>query len=291
MELEMHQLDLRYQDLRRRDPKRERQLLASLAESGQQLPIVVVLAEAPIVIDGYKRVRALKRLARDTVAAMAWDVGEAEALLLERLMRTGGEDALEQAWLLMELHQRFGLAGEELARRFDRSPSWVSRRLALVRELPEAIQQQVRNGAIGAHAAMKCLVPMARANPAAAIRLSAALAGLKPSSRQVEQLYRAWQVGDAQARALIETTPQVYWRACEAVSEDADAPADPLDKVRRDLAALSGIARRVRRALVQGLWPTLAEEARTGLAGSFDVARADCQALFARFAQETGDAR
>jgi hypothetical protein len=47
----------------------------------------------------------------------------------------------------------------------------------------------------------------------------------------------------------------------------------------------------VRRALLQGLWPTLAEEARTGLAGSFDVARADCQALFARFAQETGDAR
>ena len=33
MELEIHQLDLRYQDLRRRDPKRERQLLASLAES------------------------------------------------------------------------------------------------------------------------------------------------------------------------------------------------------------------------------------------------------------------
>ncbi|MGB5742329.1 MAG: ParB N-terminal domain-containing protein [Sedimenticolaceae bacterium] len=78
MELEIHQLDLRYQDLRRRDPKRERQLLASLAESGQQLPIVVVLAEAPIVIDGYKRVRALRRLARDTVEAMAWDVGEAE---------------------------------------------------------------------------------------------------------------------------------------------------------------------------------------------------------------------
>lgn len=291
MELEIHQLDLRYQDLRRRDPKRERHLLASLAESGQQLPIVVVLAEAPIVIDGYKRVRALGRLARDTVQAMAWDVDEAEALLLERLMRSGGEDALEQAWLLRELHQRFGLSGEELARRFDRSASWVSRRLALVRELPDAIQQQVRDGAIGAHAAMKCLVPMARANPAAAIRLSAALAGLKPSSRQVERLYSAWQAGDARARALIESAPQVYWRAWEAAHQAADAPASPPDKVRRDLEALTGIARRVRRVLVQGLWPTLAEEQRTVLAGGFAVAHADCQALFARFAQETGDAR
>ena len=104
-------------------------------------------------------------------------------------------------------------------------------------------------------------------------------------------MYRAWLVGDAQARALIETTPQVYWRACEAVAKDADASADPLDKVRRDLTALSAIAQRVRRVLVQGLWPTLAEEARIGLAGGFNVARTDCQALFARFAQETGDAR
>jgi hypothetical protein len=42
MELELHQLDLRYQDLRRRSPLGERQLLASLAEIGQQMPIVVV---------------------------------------------------------------------------------------------------------------------------------------------------------------------------------------------------------------------------------------------------------
>lgn len=210
MNLELHRLDLRYQDLRRRDPKRERALLASLAESGQQLPIVVVGSGSPVVIDGYKRIRALKRLARDTVQALRWDVDEAEALLLERLMRARGEDALEQAWLLMELHRRFGLSGEVLARRFDRSPSWVSRRLALARELPEAIQTRVRDGRIGPHAAMKCLVPMARANAQAAMRLAEALTRLKPSSRQVEALYSGWQAGDARTRALIEASPQVF---------------------------------------------------------------------------------
>jgi ParB-like chromosome segregation protein Spo0J len=41
-----------------------------LAEIGQQLPIVVVSeAQRFILIDGYTRVRALKRLARDTVRA------------------------------------------------------------------------------------------------------------------------------------------------------------------------------------------------------------------------------
>jgi hypothetical protein len=69
MDLEFHQLDLRYQSLRRRAPEREKRLLASLAQHGQQAPIVVVTAEggARVVVDGYKRVRALKTLKADTV--------------------------------------------------------------------------------------------------------------------------------------------------------------------------------------------------------------------------------
>jgi hypothetical protein len=49
-----------------------------LAEIGQQLPIVVVVSEASrfIVIAGYKRVRALKRLARDTLRATVWEIPE-----------------------------------------------------------------------------------------------------------------------------------------------------------------------------------------------------------------------
>ena len=43
MQLEFHQLDRRWEHLRVRQPRRQRQLMASLAESGQQTPIVVVL--------------------------------------------------------------------------------------------------------------------------------------------------------------------------------------------------------------------------------------------------------
>jgi len=151
MDFEFHQLDLRYEGLRVRRPEREKRLLASLAERGQQVPIVVIaLAGAPKrfpVIDGYKRIRALQRLGRDTVRATVWDMDEAEALVLDRSLRTAeGETALEQGWLLAELHGGFGLSLDDLARRFDRSVSWVSRRLALVRELSEPVQQQVRRG-------------------------------------------------------------------------------------------------------------------------------------------------
>src|SRR5437762_1904190 len=69
---------------------------------------------------------------------------------------------LEQGWLLAEMEQRFSYTLPELARRFDRSVSWVARRLALVELLPEAIQLQVRAGQIAAQVAMKYLVPVAR---------------------------------------------------------------------------------------------------------------------------------
>ena len=65
VEIELHELDLRYAALRRRDARRERALVASLAESGQQVPVVVVRGEAGpfVLVDGYKRVRALRAVA------------------------------------------------------------------------------------------------------------------------------------------------------------------------------------------------------------------------------------
>jgi ParB family transcriptional regulator, chromosome partitioning protein len=42
MRLEFHQLDRRWEHLRVRHPGRQRRLIASLAESGQQMPIVVI---------------------------------------------------------------------------------------------------------------------------------------------------------------------------------------------------------------------------------------------------------
>ena len=151
----------RWEHLRVRHPARQRRL-RTLAAAGQQTPIVVVtVADQPdryLVIDGYQRIAALQQLGRDTLEAVVWPRGEAEALLLDRSRRLSEhETALEQGWLLAEMEQRFGYAREGLARRFDRSVSWVARRWALVELLPEAIQPQVRKGPISAHVAMQFL--------------------------------------------------------------------------------------------------------------------------------------
>ena len=91
MQLEFHQLDRRWEHLRVRHPARQRRLLASLAECGQQTPIVVVAAEGQtdryVVIDGYKRIAALAQLGRDTVEAVVWPMSEAAAVLLDRSLR------------------------------------------------------------------------------------------------------------------------------------------------------------------------------------------------------------
>src|SRR6201993_5607192 len=104
MQLEFHQLDRRWEHLRVRHPARQRRLLASLAECGQQTPIVVVTAEGQagryVVIDGYKRMAALEQLGRDTVEAVVWPMREGAGALVDRSLRLSEhETALEVGWL------------------------------------------------------------------------------------------------------------------------------------------------------------------------------------------------
>src|SRR5207249_4440842 len=109
-----------------------------------------------------RRIAALEQLGRDTVEAVAWPMSEAAAVLLDRSLRLSEQEtALEVGWLLAELEQRFGYGLDELARQFDRSVSWVSRRLALVELLPETIQPQVREGQVLAEGAREGLARVA----------------------------------------------------------------------------------------------------------------------------------
>jgi len=251
MELEFHQLDLRYELLRVRRPEREKRLVASLAERGQQVPIVVIpLAGEPnrfLVIDGYKRIRALRRLRQDTVRATVWDMDEAEALVLDRSLRTAEQEtALEQGWLLEELHRGLGLSFEDLARRFDRSVSWVSRRLALVKELPESVQKHVREGKIGAQAAMKYLVPMARAKRHDCERLAESIAYHQFSTQEVGVLYGAWRSQPFVRERLIDD-PKLFLRARREIEQEDPVSVRAGEEFLRNLDVVGAIARRTER--------------------------------------------
>jgi ParB/RepB/Spo0J family partition protein len=254
MHLEFHQLDRRWEHLRVREPQRQRRLLASLADSGQQTPIVVVATATPdryLVIDGHKRVAALEQLGRDTVEATVWAMSEAEAVLLSRSLQFSPPDsALEQGWLLTEMEHRFGYSLDDLARRFDRSPSWVSRRLGLVELLPEAIQQQVREGKLTAQVAMKYLVPVARVNADDCTRMADAFVTHRCNTRQAGQLYTAWRNGTRAVRERILAEPELFLKTQR--QSPAAKPA-AVAQVECDLEMVIAILRRTGRRLAEAL--------------------------------------
>ena len=77
--------------------------------------------------------------------------------------------------MLAELEHRFGYGLDELARRFDRSLSWVSRRLTPVEVIPESVQQQAREGNVSARVATKFLAPVARVSLDDCLRMAGAI--------------------------------------------------------------------------------------------------------------------
>lgn len=259
MELELHRLELKYERLRIIEPGRQSRLLAALSEQGQRSPVLVVGAGEPnryVLIDGYRRVAALRRLSADVVEAVVLEMSEAEALIYDhRQGCRARRSALEDGWLIKELVEQCGLGLQEVASRLGRSKSWASRRLGLVEVLPDEVQALVRKGQLCAHGAMKSLVPLARANAASCVKLAAGIRAQRLSARQLNLLYVGWRVADETERERIEQQPMLYLKAVAAV-EQGEAE-DEQDKRRRalveDLDTLVGVSRKVCRRLRGGV--------------------------------------
>jgi ParB/RepB/Spo0J family partition protein len=256
MDLDLHRLELTYQKLRRHDARRLAQLVASICEQGQQSPVVVV--EQPgqpgryVLIDGYQRVAALHKLSQDTVSAVVLALDEVEALCLtHRLEGAQQRCALEQGWLLSELVERHGVSQVKLGLLLGHSSSWVSRRLALVHELPDQAQELVRTGRLCPYGAMRHLVPLARAKGKDCERLVERLgeATTLVTARQLGRLCMAWRSANAAERRRIVQQPLLYLRAEEAVAAPVADPPSPERLLRNDLDALGAIARRASRRL------------------------------------------
>jgi len=290
MEIEFHQLETKYAGLRIADAPRIARLVASLCAHGQQQPVLVVRGGRPadgleryVLIDGYARVAALGELKRDSVQATVLALAEAEALLLAfRLERNRVRSAIEEAWLLRELIEGHAMAQRALGPLLGRSPSWVSRRLALIGVLPAGAEEAVRAGTLPAYAAMKYLVPLARANAAACTQLVTQLGRQRLSVRQLARLYAGWRAGTATQRQAIVERPWLYLDLDE--KQDASAvPPDPgterEQRLLRDLGVLAALCRRVREALREREtdlpWPTVLryawQEAQAGFAAVLAV--------------------
>jgi predicted transcriptional regulator len=144
------------------------------------------------------------------------------------------------------MEQRYNYSLDELARRFDRSVSWISRRLALVEALPEAVQQQVREGKIAAQLAMKYLVPVARISVDDCERMAAAFAAQHCTTREAGQLYAAWREGSRVVRERILQAPELFLKTQRQPQTPAATEAAALA---RDLEMAAAIVERANRRM------------------------------------------
>lgn len=277
LEANVEALDLRYSRLRVPDRRREMQLMASLEEHGQ-LDAICVVAEGEgrfVVVDGHKRVRALRRLRRDTVRAVVWDMPPAQALAAAyRTASRQGYNAIEDGWLVYELHRvgKWDLA--KTGASMGRSKSWASRRLALVEELPEWLAQEVAKGGLGAHAAANYLVPLTRGNCEDGRLLAEKIRGLGLTDRQLGAIcanYRA--AGTATRRKIIEDPV----RFLKALTASAAGPQDPAlseaeNRVLKQLDLVGNVALGLTRGLPHVLGYDAGEVARARLWSAWERA-------------------
>jgi len=258
MQLEFHQLLLRHKGLRVVESGRLSRLTASIAREGQQEPVLVIAhGEAEfLLIDGYQRVTALRGLGRDTVEAVLMELSEVEALLLTwRLEAARRRSPLEDAWLLRELIETHSLTQSDLASRMQRTRSWVSERLALIRVLPEVAQEALQRGQLPGHGVSKTLVPWARRSKDHCEKLVRALEGAALTERQLIRLYDGWRGGDEEQRVRIVENPLLWLKAEDAVSPTEKPLSSPLLEMAAEFDSISGLCRKVRKRLRTGVFP------------------------------------
>ncbi|MCP4622044.1 MAG: ParB/RepB/Spo0J family partition protein, partial [bacterium] len=164
--VEIAHIDFRYEHTRIRASRAVLRMADSMERFGQISPVLVVRENelGHILIDGYLRVQALRRLGQDMVSAQVW-IGNESGALLYILARNQERnwDAYEQASLIKELHLNHKLSQMEISRLLGKDKSWVSRRLALLDSVPELIIVSVRACQISTWSANRILAPLERA--------------------------------------------------------------------------------------------------------------------------------
>ena len=227
LEADLHRLDLRFASLRVRQPRAVERLARSIEHSGQLMPVVAVEEQARwVLIDGYLRIEALRRLSRDTARVELWECPLAQALLLV-LVRVQGRawEAIEEGAVIRELVGQCGLSRREVARQTGRDASWVSRRLTLVEDLPEAVFAAVCAGELSTWAAVRVLAPLARANTEQAQTLLAALQREPLSTRELRAWYQHYRKANRRQRERMLAQPHLFCQALQANTREQQARA------------------------------------------------------------------
>lgn len=265
--LRVDELQLRFSALRLPAPEQVGRLRLSIEREGLRVPVLAstgVEAGQKVLVDGFKRLQAVRDLGGETVAASLVDLDAraCQAAILHCNAPHKGLTDLEEAWLVQSLCRSGGLTQVAVGKLLRRHKAWVCRRLALAERLASEIQEDMRLGLLTATGARELArLPRGNQQPAAQVVRDYSL-----SSRQVGQLVSSLLGADEpSAKEALLRDPLRYLAA--------DAPArvrrgDPrlsmgANEIRKRLLSLRGAAfgldHGIRRHLPGGLDPDEAQ--------------------------------
>jgi len=275
LQVELHRLQLRFADTRVREPRVIEALSRSIEDCGQLVACIAVSESSAgesaseqrlTLLDGYRRVAALRRLNCDLARVHIWNCDVAHGLLAVLAGSHARAYApIEQALLLREL-RTFGLSQQEIARRSGRDVSWVSRRLQLLSQLPDNVLAAVRAGTLSCWAATRVFSPLARANSEHAEALLAAAREHALSTRELRAWLEHYQRASRGVRERMLQHPKLFLQAQQAQQQEPCVEAlraGPEGQCLQDLHRLRWLIKRVRERLrglhAQGLGLELLE--------------------------------
>lgn len=233
--LEWHELDLRYADIRIHAQTAISRLVRSIQSHGLLIPILVVplgnteSGKRWVVIDGYLRIAALQTLRHDSIGVIVSDHTMKEALIdLYHQNTSRVWEAYEEAKLVQTLISEHQLSQTEVAQQLGKSKSWVSYRLQLLQELPEFIEQAIRQGALSTWTTQRIILPFARANSEGAKKLVKYLEIKSHASRDIQAYYTHYLSSNRQTRKNMLDEPQHFFKAYAFQMKSDTVPCDKL---------------------------------------------------------------
>lgn len=166
-QIEISDLDLRYEDYRLKCKQTEKALLSSILEHGIRDPLQGVnLGDGiRILLNGFKRYRCAKRLNVNIVPYRSF--GSDEPLGIIKLIRISNDKTLniiEQAKLIDELIEVHGMCNDDISGLLEKSKSWVSMRAGILGEMSEYVMKRIFSGDFPVYSFMYTLRQFIRMN-------------------------------------------------------------------------------------------------------------------------------
>lgn len=207
-EIELAELDVRYENYRMKNPAFEKRLLASIAQRGiEQALEGAASGEGKILLNGFKRRRCALHLGIRRVPYVSLGEDQAEAILnLLRLCNQSALSLLEQARFIDQLRQ-LKMSVADIAEQLSRSKSWVSMRLGLLEEISPRVQEEILAGRFPVYPYMYILRPFMRLNRASQQEVEEfvlAVSEQRLSVREIEQLAYGYFRGPRSLREMIQ---------------------------------------------------------------------------------------